>query len=333
MQIFPIFIPETDCPYNCGFCNPSVANGPCAISADPDAMMVQLTDWLSTGEAGNGEQREVAFYGGTFTWGGSDRMAPWLEPLQVYVRSGRISGIRVSTRPDRLPDETISWMKEHGVTSVEIGLQSLDDRVLLQLNRSHTAEQGMESVRRCRATGLVTGIHLMTGSPAESDASWKQTVEKSVELKPDTVRIHPLLILAGTSFAQRGLKPLPDDIVLERLTHALVRFAASDIPVIRIGLQATDALMEPGAVEAGLFHPALRHVVMTRIYGAALKSGRFSPGDTVRVHPSHLSHATGYCGINRRESPGLSIVGDPGVSPWTLKSDHTCYHILSEGLT
>ncbi len=332
MQIFPIFLPEAECPYSCGFCNPAVANGTCATTENPTEMMRLLADWLSDGKVSGSEPREVAFYGGTFTWGGPRRMTPWLEPLQEHVRSGRISGIRVSTRPDRLADEIVDWMKEHGVTSVEIGIQSFDDQVLQQLGRSHTARQGMDAVRRCKAAGLVTGIHLMTGAPVEHDDSWACTVETCTNLKPDSVRIHPLLILAGTPFARQGLRPLADERVLERLAHALICFAAHDIPVIRVGLQATDALMTSGAVEAGLFHPALRHLVMTRIYGGVLTSSLFVEGDTVRVHPSHLSHATGHRGKNRLERPDVTIVGDADVSPWTLKSEHTCYHILSEGL-
>lgn len=332
MQIFPIFLPETDCPYDCGFCNPAVANGPCATTANPDEMMIRLSDWLRAAEAGDPERREVAFYGGTFTWGGPERMLPWLEPLQEHVRFGRITGIRVSTRPDRLSDNTVHLLKTHRVTSMEIGIQSFDDRVLETLGRSHSAAQGVDAVTRCREAGFVTGIHLMTGIPGESTESWKKTVATAVGLHPDSVRLHPLLVLENTRFAEQAVYPLPDHEVVDRLACALIRFAASEIPVIRVGLQATDALMAAGAVKAGLFHPALRHLVMSRIYGGVLRSGRFRAGETVRVHPSHLSHARGFRGENRRAVPDVIITGDSGVAPWTLKSGHSCYHILSEGL-
>jgi len=330
MIVIPIFLPEHSCPNRCGFCSLEAANGPNAPVDSPDRAYRIVKQQLDNPSFPDGAYVEVAFYGGTFTRGGPEAMAPWLAPLQAERKAGRISGIRVSTRPDSIDEETLSFLKDHGVRTIELGVQSLDDGVLRHMGRGHTARQAKDAVRLCREAGLVTGVHLMTGLPVESATSWRNTVRATIDMRPDTVRIHPLLVLAGTRFDRDGVMPLPDETVLERVADALLTFHGANIPVIRVGLQATDQLTAPGTIKAGLHHPALRHRAMSRLYGRLLSRIRPGPGVQAVVHPSHLSYAIGFKRENARRWVGVSFQPDDSRQPWGLGIGTTWYDMKPE---
>ena len=86
---------------------------------------------------------EIAFFGGSFTAINRNYMTDLLEAAAVFVREGSVRGIRISTRPDAIDEEILGILKGYGVTSIELGAQSMNDRVLKMNNRGHT-------VKRCR---------------------------------------------------------------------------------------------------------------------------------------------------------------------------------------
>lgn len=330
MIVIPIFLPEHSCPYNCHFCSLEAANGSEAPVSDPGDALRIVTSQLKALNKQAADKVEVAFYGGTFTRGGVETMAPWLAPITELVRDGHIDGIRVSTRPDRLTAPTVDFLKQSGVTTIELGIQSLDDRVLAGLGRGHSAAAAIRAVKLCREQGLITGVHVMTGMAEESDASWLRTVSGVIDLCPDMVRIHPLLILKNTQLDRDGVRPLADDVVLARLSHALLAFEEAGIPVTRVGLQPTDSLQADGVIVAGLFHPALRHRAMSRLYGRLLDRLDPPADSEIGVSPAHLSYAIGFKREQALRRPDLKFIPDPGLEPWGLTVNGTWYHMASE---
>jgi len=75
-------------------------------------------------------EKQIAFYGGSFTAIHRDDQVRYLEEVQPFLTSGLMNSIRISTRPDALDEETLSLLKEHGVKTVEVGVQSMNDEVL-----------------------------------------------------------------------------------------------------------------------------------------------------------------------------------------------------------
>ncbi len=330
MIVIPIFLPEHSCPYNCHFCSLEAANGPEAPVVSPAEARQVVEAQLKQMDKQAANKVEVAFYGGTFTRGGAKTMAPWLKPMTQLVRDGHIDGIRVSTRPDRLDADTVDFLKQAGVTTMELGVQSLDDDVLTSLGRGHSAACAIRAVNLCKESGLITGVHLMTGMAAESDASWRKTISGVIDLRPHMVRIHPLLILKNTRFARDDVRPLSDDVVLDRLAHALLAFEQAGIPVTRVGLQPTDSLRADGVIVAGLFHPALRHRAMSRLYGRLLDRLGPAQDSEIGVSPAHLSYAIGFKREQALARPDLSFRPDDRLKPWGLTVNGTWYHMASE---
>ncbi|MBQ8005393.1 MAG: radical SAM protein, partial [Clostridia bacterium] len=129
----PIFIPHLGCPNDCVFCNQRSISG--HLYFDEESVPEQIENALATIEkSGDKCECEIAFFGGSFT--GIDRalMISLLEKAFAYVKSGRVTSIRLSTRPDYIDDEILSELKSFGVTDIELGVQSMDNGVLV-LNR------------------------------------------------------------------------------------------------------------------------------------------------------------------------------------------------------
>ena len=99
----PIFIPHLGCPNNCVFCNQRTISGHGDFKIDD--VKSEIDEALSTLDENT--EREIAFFGGSFT--GIDRalMIELLDLAESYVNRGLVSEIRLSTRPDYINDEIL----------------------------------------------------------------------------------------------------------------------------------------------------------------------------------------------------------------------------------
>ena len=86
----------------------------------------------NAGTTGPGEQKqwEAAFYGGTFTALPPHLIKALLKPASEAMREGRITAIRISTRPDAIDEQILQILLDGGVRTVELGVQSMDQEVL-----------------------------------------------------------------------------------------------------------------------------------------------------------------------------------------------------------
>lgn len=156
----PFFIPHLGCPCRCGFCNQRVISGK---SEMPEVDEIYRVCKLAYDSYENRADIEIAFFGGSFTAIPRETMVSYLECVQDFLGEGGFHGIRVSTRPDAIDDEILMILKKYGVTSVELGAQSMSDEVLLANNRGHTAEDVIKASQLIHAYGVGLGLQMMTG--------------------------------------------------------------------------------------------------------------------------------------------------------------------------
>jgi histone acetyltransferase (RNA polymerase elongator complex component) len=267
--IIPIFVLHQGCPQRCIYCNEEKAVG----ADQPRITEAGMRETVAAGLTGRRRKKgplQIAFYGGNFTGIDRERQRELLELANVFIREGLVESIRISTRPDYIDAEGLDFLKKYNVRTVEIGAQSLADDVLLMSRRGHTAADVSRAMELLQSRGLETGIHLMVGLPGDSSEGFARTVAATIALAPDTVRIHPTLVLAGTELAAmwaRGdYQPLSMAEAVIACKQALSKFTAAGIPVIRLGLQTTPALEKPGSIMAGPYHPAFRSLVEEAIF-------------------------------------------------------------------
>lgn len=290
-----IFVPHLGCPCHCSFCNQHVISGKTDI---PDANTVRES--VEKAFAKDGFSYEIAFFGGSFTAIDRDYMVSLLEAASPYVKSGRVEGIRISTRPDFIDDEILNLLKSYGVTSIELGAQSMDDEVLKMNSRGHTSTDVVNASEKIRSFGFELGLQMMTGLYGDTDEKAIKTAEKLIALSPATVRIYPTVVLRGTRLAElyeSGVYPGQTVEEAVSLCAKLVpMFEKSGIKIIRLGLHASEDIKHN--LVAGAYHENLGELVRSRLM--LEKITEKPAGDyTVYVNPKAVSRLVGIKKANK----------------------------------
>lgn len=299
-MIIPFFIPHSGCPHQCVFCNQKSITGRSRsddAASIPDTVARYLNARTRRGPV------QVAFYGGSFTALSFDAQRGLLEAVRPFIEKRQVETIRLSTRPDCISPAVIELLRAHHVTIVELGAQSMDDRVLSLAGRGHAAADTASAVRLLKDARFTVGLQLMPGLPGDNAPRFASTLGEVVRLAPDFVRLYPALVLRGTpleSLYRSGqFTPLTLDDAILLCAEALLKFEQAGIKVIRMGLQPTEELEKPGTIVAGPYHPSFGEMVESAILlermRAALKSMAAAPLRVeFYVHPRDVSAAAGH---------------------------------------
>ena len=291
-----IFIPHLGCPNQCSFCDQRSISG--AQTAPTPQQVAEICEEFLPKE--NGQNCEIAFFGGSFTAIDRQYMTDLLEVAHSYVQQGRAMGIRISTRPDCIDSNVLDVLKTYGVTSIELGAQSMQDEVLKLNLRGHTEKDVENASQLIKQYGFSLGLQMMTGLYGQKKYGEYalDTARKFVALKPDTVRIYPTVTLKNTMLEQefkagRYIPPTLDETV-EICAQLMEIFDKADIKIIKMGLHS-DTGMEDKIV-AGPYHPAFRELCMARQKLLKIKGQLTNIGAKdiiIKVNPKQLSQWKG----------------------------------------
>ncbi len=294
----PVFIPHLGCPNMCVFCNQRTISG--TREFDRESVHGIIDAALATIPPGT--DTEIAFFGGSFTGIDPELMVYLLRLAEEYVRSGRVSGIRLSTRPDYISDEILDILSRYSVRDIELGIQSMDDRVIAACRRGHTAAQSEYACLAVKARGFRLVGQMMTGLPGADAASEVMTARAICRLGADGARIYPTVVFRGTELcgmAESGQYSIaPQDEIVRRTSDVLRVFVESGVPVIRVGLCASESLTDDTQVLGGANHAAIGEIVMSELYADIIcdcirASGLFGGYLTLTVAPGEVSKAVG----------------------------------------
>lgn len=269
--IIPIFVSHMGCPNDCVFCNQKKINGT-EQAIPPGNVRAHVLSYLKTMQR---ERIELAFYGGSFTGIEWPLQEAYLSVANALKVEGLIHKIRLSTRPDYMSEKTVAALKAYGVDLVELGCQSFDASILNRTKRGHTTHAIYDAVQMLKKYDIKFGIQLMLGLPGDHFGAFMYSVEETIKLNPDCVRIYPTLVIKDTELStlyQSGqYEPLPLETAVFQVAMAMKRFYAARVNVIRIGLQSSDMIDFDSEVEAGPFHPAFGEQVMSFLFFDAIK--------------------------------------------------------------
>ncbi|RJP58552.1 MAG: radical SAM protein [Deltaproteobacteria bacterium] len=268
--IIPIFVPHLGCPHQCIFCNQRNITGVSDPATTPNLLEETVSLYLETWGKKDGFKTQIAFYGGSFTGLDLELQKSLLSRAHNFISRGEVSSIRISTRPDYIDSEIVSLLEDYGVDTVELGVQSMADRVLTLSGRGHTSADVEMAVETIKGYDLELGLQIMPGLPGDTPDLIMNTVDKIIKIGPDFVRIYPTLVIKDTPleklYLRGGFLPMTLDEAVSICKNALVKFKIADIPVIRLGLQSTPELERQGTIIAGPYHPSFRHLVESAIF-------------------------------------------------------------------
>lgn len=136
-------------------------------------------------------------------------------------------GLVIETRPDHIDEKEVLKIRKLGATKVQIGIQSLDDKVMKLNKRGHGRKETEEAIRLLRLAGFKIHAHWMPnlyGSTVENDIEdYKRLWEK--EIRPDELKIYPTSIIANTElndkFKEGSYKPYTYDELMKVLVTTI----------------------------------------------------------------------------------------------------------------
>ena len=272
--VIPIFIAHQGCPHQCLFCNQRSITGAPEGIIGADEVRETIRTQLAWPRRYPEAPVQVAFYGGSFTGLPMERQEELLGAAQPFLASGQVQELRLSTRPDYVTLEIAGFLREHGVGVVELGAQSLDDRVLGASGRGHTAAQVRTAVACLKEVGVRVGLQLMLGLPGDTTATALASARAAAALGPDMVRLYPCLVIFGSPLAELYHQGQYQPLSLPRAVALAGRlwsiFQAQRIPVVRMGLQPSASLEE--TMLAGPYHPAFGELVLSRLFFSQIRA-------------------------------------------------------------
>lgn len=260
-----IFVPHKGCPNDCSFCNQRAISGQ-TVPATPDDVSKAVQTALKYNI--NPKNTEIAFFGGSFTAIEREYMCSLLTAAKHFLDTHNFSGIRVSTRPDCIDGEVLDVLKKYGVTAIELGAQSMDDEVLCANNRGHTAKDVRHACELIKKHGFELGLQMMTGLYKSDFEKDMKTALEIINIKPDTVRIYPTVVLKNTYLAQlqnsgEYIAPTAEETA-PFCAKLLQMFEKADIKVIKLGLHSSETVEND--MIGGAYHPAFRELCEGHIY-------------------------------------------------------------------
>lgn len=163
------------------------------------------------------------------------------EIYQPFIESKEIKGIIISTRSDCLDDEKIAYLNSLTKINpvwIELGLQSIHDKTLKEMNRAHSYQNFLEAIEKIKNTDIKISVHLINGWPTETEQMMLQTAIEVGKLPIHAIKFHMLHICKNTalgdfyqkepfnllskeqyvSIVAKQLSYLREDIIIERLT-------------------------------------------------------------------------------------------------------------------
>ncbi|KQB86874.1 radical SAM family heme chaperone HemW [Corynebacterium lowii] len=222
---FGVYVHVPFCATRCGYCDfNTYTPGELGTSASPESYLEALERELDLAAA-HLEQRGIVRPAQTvFVGGGTPSMlgSEGLGRVLGAVRSsfGLAPGAEVTTEsnPESTSPEFFEGLLDAGFTRVSLGMQSAATHVLAILERKHTPGRAVAAAREALGAGFEhVNLDMIYGTPTETDADVRATVEAIVSTGVDHVSAYSLIVEDGTRMARkvrRGELPAPEEDVL-----------------------------------------------------------------------------------------------------------------------
>lgn len=322
-KTIPIFVSHMGCPNDCSFCNQRKITGHNEI-VTPEIAEKIIRQSLKT--IPKSATIEIGYFGGSFTGIEKNLQKELLEVAYKFVVNGDVDSIRLSTRPDYIDEDIVSMIKSYGVSTVELGAQSMDNTVLKLNRRGHTAEDTVRASKTILSKGLNLGLQMMTGLFGDTNITCMESAKKIISLGPTCVRIYPTLVLKDTYLAElynnREYRPQDLQEAVTFCSDLKQMFDKAGISVIRMGLMSSDNINPENDVLAGPYHSSFGELVQSEIY-LRMMTEQIKSDCFVAVNPKSISAFVGNKKRNikkiKEQGYNITFVQDESILPGEFK--------------
>ncbi len=199
------------------------------------------------------------------------------ETLEAALRYNEMAphrnvGLVIETRPDWITPEEVMRLRRQGVTKVQIGVQSLDDRVLKLNRRGHTVADTKRAMRLLRLAGFKIVLHWMPnlyGATLDSDLEDFKRLWDDPAIRPDEMKIYPTALLEHTGlyklWQQGKYNPYTEEDLIELLKQCKLLI----LPYCRVNRLMRDIPAQ--YIIAGTTKSNLRQIIQQRMAKEGLR--------------------------------------------------------------
>jgi putative oxygen-independent coproporphyrinogen III oxidase len=220
---FGVYVHVPFCLTRCGYCDfntyTAAELGSGASRDSYAALAIADIRLAATVLAGTASPVRTVFLGG-----GTPTVLPPADLASIVAaidaELGLAPGAEVTTEanPETVDPTVLAALRDSGFTRISLGMQSAAPHVLAVLDRVHQPGRPEQCVAWARAAGFEhVSLDLIYGTPGESDADWRLSVQRAIDAGPDHISAYSLIVEDGTRLAarvRRGELPMPDDDVL-----------------------------------------------------------------------------------------------------------------------
>lgn len=231
VQPLSLYLHIPFCTAKCGYCDFNAYEGlDHLVPAYTPALIGELELWAPA--TNTFEVQTVFFGGGTPSLSSLDDMRLLSNTIRERYVVTPNAEWTLEANPTELTTEHLTGLRNLGFNRLSIGVQSLNNHELEQLDRQHSGAQAVEAVRSARTAGFENiNIDLIFGLIEQPLKRWQETLEDVLELEPEHLSCYALTVEPGTHLyyrVQKGELSEPDpDVVADQYEWTLGRLAAA----------------------------------------------------------------------------------------------------------
>lgn len=295
--IIPFFIPETACPYRCIYCNQSIITSQKKIKNEE--VIESLNNFLFRLKIPK-KKFEFSFFGGNFTGLDNKAIKELLDIItKKFENYKNFIGIRFSTHPKFIDKNTINVLKNYKINTVELGIQSFDERILNSLKRNYNLKTIIKSISLLKELKAKICAQLLLGCPSESCFTHILNTYYLKKYSIDYIRLYPLYVIKNTILEKMLKNKEFTPLNIEKITDILcfyIKFCKKfNIKIIRIGLK-NDKKLEENII-AGPYHPSIGEIAYSKYFLKRIENIIISNNmvsGTFYINPKDTSKFLGY---------------------------------------
>ena len=171
----------------------------------------------------------------------------------------RIIGLTLETRPDCINLDIGNFMLELGATRVELGIQSMDDKILEFVKRGHGTKESKEAIKLLRDLGFKLNLHYMIFYNTKKEIEDMKKLFSDENYRPDMLKIYPCMIFPGTEMHELFKQGKYKEVTTKEAAEIISEFKRSVERYCRIMRVQRD--IPPKFSEGGVDRSNLRQYV------------------------------------------------------------------------
>lgn len=293
---FSLYISIPFCPGRCGYCSfvsHSISNSKARKLVDEylEKLLLELQHIADISKKLNLKAQTVYFGGGTPTSLNSEQLQRILSLIDSEFDLSEVKEYCVEAgRPDTIDFEKLEILKKYKVNRISINPQTFNDEVLNKIKRGHDAKRALEAYSLAQNFGFDTiNMDLIAGLPGESLESFKNTVDKTLELGPQNITVHTLALKRASDLTQDEFGLLQSQNVAKMLEYVSASLRPADYSPYYMYRQSfsLDNLENIGWAKAG--RECLYNIIMMEECQSVFAAGAGAVTKLTKGDPSFLT--------------------------------------------